>query len=257
MTIILRKFNIKNINSSSLILIIGQNKSGKSFVTKDILYNNQSIKNGIIITSKPHDENIKYVPEIFIYENYDKNIIKKFIKIQNNIKIHSFIIFDDCFENNKIYNKYTHKLYSKKTELNTLCIVEIKNIINVSQKTKKFIDYIFILKTELETDKIALYNYLSDFLCIEYKLFSKLIDDYTSNYTSNYNFIVIDMKSDGKYIEDKLYWCNVSLHSKFKINSEINNYNLILDTDKDVDKILFERNFDDLIVYSRSNFNFI
>ena len=248
MTIILRKFNIKNINSSSLILIIGQNKSGKSFVTKDILYNNQSIKNGIIITSKRHDENIKYVPEIFIYENYNKNIIKKFIKIQNNINIHSFIILDDCFENNKIYNKYTHKLYSKKFDLNTLCIIEIKNIINVSQKLKKFIDYIFIVKTDLETDKLALYNYLSDFLGIEYKLFSKLIDDYTSNY----NFIVIDIKSDGKYIEDKLYWCNVPLHAKFKINSENNDDNLVIERHENIDKILFDRNFDDLIVYNNT-----
>lgn len=251
MTIILRKFNIRNINSSSLILIIGQDKSGKSCVTKDILYNHQYIKNGIIISSKIEDKIIKYIPEIFIYEKYDKSIIKKFIKNQNITNTHSFIIFDDCFENNKIYNKYTHKLYSKKSHLNALCIIEIKNISNISKKIRNNIDYIFILKNDLEHNKKLLYEYLSEILSIEYKLFLKLIDDYTSNY----NFCIIDMKSESKYIEDKLYWYNTSFHPKFEINSDYNESNLIREEDKNIDDILFNRNFDDLVVYKQKNFN--
>lgn len=251
MTIILRKFNIKNINSSSVILIIGQDKSGKSCVTKDILYNHQYIKNGIIISSKIEDKIIKYIPEIFIYEKYDKSIIQKFIKNQNITNTHSFIIFDDCFENNKIYNKYTHKLYSKKSHLNALCIIEIKNISNISKKIRNNIDYIFILKNDLEYNKKLLYDYLSEILSIEYKLFLKLID----NYTSNYNFCIIDMKCESKYIEDKLYWYNVSLHPKFEINSDYNESNLIIEEDKNIDDILFNRNFDDLVVYKQKNFN--
>ncbi len=229
--LILRKFNTNYISNDNLILIIGPPKSGKSIITKDILYNINIIKYGCII-SNPHSSKkvYDYIPSLFLHENYNKSIINKFIKKQlrlmynNEYNSYSFLIFDDSLKYKDLEeSKYLRKLFCGKI-LNVLSIIEIIELSKIYETLllKNKFDYLFIIKEPLENNRKKIYNFIQDKLNIPFSLFCKFMDDYTEDY----NFLVLDLKSQSKYIADKLFWYKAKDHKNFKIdNEELWNYN--------------------------------
>jgi len=244
MTIILRRFSYNYISSNSFLLIIGMVQSGKSTLTKDILYYFQDIPVGSIITSISPDDykynkKYNYVPPIFIYDKYDKNIIKKFIKRQDSLiendsfDTRAFIIFSNCFNGYNIKKDKYFKQISEMTKThNYLCIYETDDLKNIYKDFISNLDFVFILKERLDINRKAIYNLFQKYLGIEYSLFNKLMDDYTENN----NFLVLSLKVESPILEDKLFWFSSSLHNNFKTCSEeswiFNNNNYILQPPK-------------------------
>jgi len=227
--IILRRFNLDYISNNSLIVIVGMVNSGKSFITKDLLYNFKDIQCGTVISEIGRKQNCyDYIPPIFIHDTYDKNILKNFIKRQKKVintdyDSSSFIILENLFYDNQFNkDKYFQKVISSSKLLNYLCIIESINLICINKKTIENIDYLFILKENFDINRRRIYEQFSKYLNIPYTLFSKFMDDYTDNY----NFLILDLKSESPYIEDKLYWNKSNKHSNFKMCCEESwNYN--------------------------------
>ena len=234
MTIILRKFNLKYIGYSSFILILGISNTGKSIITKDILNYYNDIPIGIVISKSKKKDIYKYIPPIFIHEDYNKKIINNIInkpKKYNNQEYdnRSFLILDQCL-NNKILNKdkYFNLLCTTYNKLNLLYILELTFIDQINNILVNNIDYIFILREDLQLNRRKIYNKFYNFLNIEFTIFSKLLDDYTHSY----NFLILYLKSKSIYIQDKLFWYKSSIiDDKYKICSidawNYNNQNLI------------------------------
>lgn len=238
MSIILRKFNIKYISDSSLILIIGSNNSNKSYITKDLLYNHNTIPIGAVISKNKYG--YEYIPPIFIHEEYNKKIIKNIIKN----KISSFLVFDN-------YNG--EELHPKKLK-NTLTVLTIDYYIYKNISLRNNIEYLFILREDLHINRKKIYD---AFLKMEFTLFCKLLDEYTDDN----NVLVIHLKSDSSLIQDKFFWYGISKTSQpYKTSQKNDNpfkmcceeawkYNEthLIKTDNldnlDNNKLLFNRNF--------------
>ena len=224
MTIILRHFNKNNINKNSLLVIIGSYLSGKSTLTKDILYIHKDIPSGIVICN--NKEKYKYIPPIFVHNKYDKYTIKQYLKRQqilteNEDNNESFIILDDCLYNN-YKDKYLTILLESSKIYNYLCIIETQYFSKINNNFINNIDYVFILKDDIELNRKHIYEQFKDYLTIEYSIFVKILNDYTNNY----NLLVLDMKCKSICIEDKLYWYKANIHNNFIIcNEESWNYN--------------------------------
>ena len=239
MAIILRKFNYNYINKSSLIFIIGLKEFGKSIITKDLLYNNNEIESGLVIS--PSINNYNYIPSIFIYDKYDKKIIKKYIKKQYELNqeypkdiynTRSFIILEDImYLHSWKKDKYLKTLFNSLIKVNSLCIIQHEYMIDIDDNLHKNIDYIFILKENLDKNRRKIYDTFNKELIIPYSLFCKLLDDYTQKY----NFLILDVKSQSINIQDKLFWYNADNHEEFKMFSieawNFSNENLIEEKD--------------------------
>jgi hypothetical protein len=236
MTIILRNFNKNRINSNSLILIIGEYLSGKSILTKDILNIHKDIPCGMVISNNKDKYN--YIPSIFIHNKYDKSIIKQYIKRQyllsnNNYDNSSFIILDDCLYENKYYkDKYFINLIESSQKYNYLCIIQTQYFLEINNNLIKNVDYLFILRNDIEINRKRIYEQFKDYLSIEYSIFIKILNDYTHNY----NLLVLDLKCNSKSIEDKLYWYKADIHNKLIMCNEdswnYNNQNYIVEPSK-------------------------
>ena len=50
MNIELKKFNMKQIKDDQVVVMIGKRNTGKSFLTKDLMYNRKSIPVGTVIS---------------------------------------------------------------------------------------------------------------------------------------------------------------------------------------------------------------
>ena len=229
MTIILRRFNKHNINLNSVIVIIGEVKSGKSILIKDILHTYKDIPSGIVICDNKNilDKNIynntyNYIPPIFIHNSYDKITIKNYIKRQyisteNDCDNRSFIVLDNClYRHNYIKDKYFKMLLECSKLYNYLCIIEVQYLSKINDILLNNIDYIFILKESVDLNRKHIYEQFKHILGIEYSVFTKILDDYTSNY----NLLVLDVKNNSKCIEDKLFWYKANIHDNFKLCDE-------------------------------------
>jgi tRNA A37 threonylcarbamoyladenosine biosynthesis protein TsaE len=109
MALQLRKFNMNMIQDDQIVVLIGKRNTGKSFLTKDLLYYHQDIPVGTVI-SPTENANKFYsdiVPPAFIHDEYDQRITNEFMKRQKqlkkrlvngetNIDNRAFLIMDDC-----------------------------------------------------------------------------------------------------------------------------------------------------------------
>ena len=87
MSLSLKRFNMNRITDDSVIVMIGKRNTGKSFLTKDLLYHHQSIPAGTVI-SPTENANKFYstiVPPIFIHDEYQPKITNEFMKRQKQL----------------------------------------------------------------------------------------------------------------------------------------------------------------------------
>ena len=105
----LKKFNMNMIKDDQVVVLIGKRNTGKSFLTKDLLYNKRDIPVGTVIspTESANKFYSDYVPPIFIHDEYQPAIISSFMKRQTrivkrmvggeeDIDPRAFLVLDDC-----------------------------------------------------------------------------------------------------------------------------------------------------------------
>ena len=110
----LKKFDISSIQKGSVVLLIGKRRTGKSEITKNLLFSNRHIPVGTIISGTEGANKFysKIVPPIFIHEEYSPEIISNVLKRQkmvvkkmndqientgkSSIDPDAFLILDDC-----------------------------------------------------------------------------------------------------------------------------------------------------------------
>lgn len=96
------------IKDDEVVVFIGKRNTGKSFLTKDMLYHKKHIPVGTVI-SPTENANRFYsdiVPPIFIHDEYTPAVVSSFMKKQKrmkkrklageNIDNKAFLILDDC-----------------------------------------------------------------------------------------------------------------------------------------------------------------
>ena len=236
---------MKYIGYSSFIIILGISNTGKSVITKDILFHYKDIPIGTVITESKNKNIYKYIPPIFIHDKYNKKIIKNISNKHNEENIdydnRSFLIIDQCL-NEKILKKDNNlkKICTLYKELNLLYIIELNYIEHINKYFKNNIDYLFILKEDLQINRKKIYDIFQKYLNIEFTLFCKFLDDYTHNY----HFLILYIKSKSSYIEDKLFWYKSCIYeNNYNICCKeawiYNNENLIKEHDIDINKKIF------------------
>lgn len=107
------------INSQSFFLIInGKSNSGKSHLVRWLM-REISIHNpfsyGIVMSNTAFEGSFDYIPNKYIFEDFNEDIIRNVIKIQKkNIergyKNRAFIVLDDCCSQNEFMNPVLKKL---------------------------------------------------------------------------------------------------------------------------------------------------
>ena len=88
MNLQLKKFHMSQIKDDQVVVMIGKRNTGKSFLTKDLLYNKQNIPVGTVI-SPTENANRFYsdvVPPIFIHDEYTPSIVGNFMRRQKKLK---------------------------------------------------------------------------------------------------------------------------------------------------------------------------
>ena len=229
----LKKFDMNKIAKGSVCVMIGKRNTGKSFLTKDLLYYKRDIPIGTVIsgTEGANQFYSKIVPPLFIHEEYSPEIIANSLKRQklvvskmrqqenqfgkSNIDPNAFVILDDClYDNTWTKDTNVRSLFMNGRHYKVLLIITSQYSLGIPPNLRCNIDFVFILRENIVNNRKRLYdNYAGMFPTFE--VFCQVMDQCTENFEC----LVIDNTSKSNKIEDMVFWYKADDHASFTMGS--------------------------------------
>ena len=240
MTLELKKFNMKDIsfrpneNKGPVVVLIGRRDTGKSYLVRDLLFYQQDIPIGTVISGTEAGNSFygDHVPKLFIHEEYSSGIIENILKRQrqcmkqvnqemqmykkSNIDPRAFCILDDClYDSSWTKDKLMRLLFMNGRHWKIMLIITMQYPLGIPPNLRTNIDYVFILREPYINNRKRIYeNYAGMFPTFE--AFSQVMDQCTENYEC----LVINNNSKSNKLTDQIFWYKADSHNDFKLGSK-------------------------------------
>jgi len=229
MNLQLKKFNMKKIKDDEVVVLIGKRNTGKSFLTKDLLYHHRDIPAGTVI-SPTEGANKFYsdmIPPILIHEEYNNPIIMNFMKRQKKLKKQimndgdksidnrAFLILDDCLYDSGWKNdKQIREIFMNGRHWGIMFILIMQFALGIPPNLRTNIDYVFILRENIYNNRKKLYEHYAG-MFPTFEMFNSTMDQCTENYEC----LVIHCSAKSNKLEDQVFWYKADSHDNFRICS--------------------------------------
>lgn len=236
--LVLRKFNMRKLAKDNIIVMIGRRRSGKSFCVRELLYFMKTIPCGIVIsrTEKMNRFYSSIIPDIFIHEEFNREILKNVIKKQEKkcmqyqkkygMKAYKdkweksgynvFIIMDDMnYDTAWTRENIINEIFMNGRHYNILYILTLQYPVGIPPTLRTQIDYIFLFLENQPQNRKRYYN-LYGGVIPTYKMFCNILDICTANY----GCLVIDNGSKSLNLEDCIFHYRAKDRGDFKVGSQ-------------------------------------
>lgn len=229
----LKKFDMSKIGKGSVIVMIGKRNTGKSFLTKDLLYYKRDIPIGTVIsgTEGANQFYSKMVPSLFIHEEWSAELIANAIKRQKlvvkkmqdqeqqygqtNIDPYAFIILDDClYDSSWTKDVNMRSLFMNGRHYKVMLIITSQYALGIPPNLRSNIDYVFILRENYISNRKRLYEHYAG-MFPSFEIFCQVMDQCTENYEC----LVVDNTSKSNKIEDMVFWYKADDHGDFTLGA--------------------------------------
>jgi len=240
MTLELKKFNMKDIsfrpneNKGPVIVLIGRRDTGKSFLVRDLLFYQQDIPVGTVISGTEAGNSFysEHIPKLFIHDEYNTSIIENILKRQktcmkqvikemqtykkSNIDPRTFVILDDClYDSSWTKDKLMRLLFMNGRHWKILLIITMQYPLGIPPNLRTNIDYVFILREPYINNRKKIYeNYAGMFPTFE--SFCQVMDQCTENYEC----LVINNNAKSNKLTEQIFWYKAENHPAFKLGSK-------------------------------------
>lgn len=188
------KMNDPDYNGGCKIVVIGKPDTGKSSLIKGLLYMKKHIFPVGMAMSGSEDTNHAFaeiMPSTFVYNNYEEEKVKDFIKRQKLARQHlpnpwAFIILDDCTDDPKIFNKpLQNAMYKKGRHWKMFYLLSLQYAMDIKPQIRTAVDGVFILRETITSNLEKIYrNYAS--IIPTYELFCDIMEQLTEDYHAIY-----------------------------------------------------------------------
>jgi hypothetical protein len=240
MTLELKKFDMKNISfkpnesKGPVVVLIGKRDTGKSFLVRDLLYYQQDIPIGTVISGTEEGNGFyeKMVPKLFVHNEYNTAIIENILKRQrtvlkqikkemetykrSTIDPRAFVILDDClYDNTWARDKMMRLLFMNGRHWKVMLVITMQYPLGIPPTLRTNIDYVFILRENYIANRKRIYeNYAGMFPTFE--SFCQVMDQCTENYEC----LVINNNSKSNKLHDQVFWYKADNHGDFRLGSK-------------------------------------
>ncbi len=224
----IKKFNLSSVNKDAVVVLIGKRNTGKSFLTKDILYHMQGIPFGMVVSGS---ENVNhfyqdFIPKVLILEEYDdakmtqlferqRKIIEKYGK--NDPRTRCFVIFDDCLYDSGSWRKTKNikSIFMNGRHYNIFFILTMQYPMGIGPELRTNIDFVFILRENIMKNRKRIHeNFCGMFE--NFNDFNKAMD----SLTEDFNCMVVKNNSSSNKIEDQIFWYKAAERQDYKLCDE-------------------------------------
>lgn len=188
--------NFRNAKADgSRVILLGKPKSGKSTLIKCILMNKMFIPCGVVISGTESMNKFyeKIFPPVFIHEEYNEEIISKFLHRQTIVKQSldpseqwAVLIVDDCATDASIFKKpLQHTLFKNGRHFKMLYLLGLQYVFDMPPAIRSVIAGIFIFReTNIDSLQKIYRNYAG--IIPSFELFKSLMQKYTDNFGALY-----------------------------------------------------------------------
>jgi len=219
-TIQLKKFDIDKMCDHATIAMIAKRASGKSFLTREILYNKRDIPTTMAI-SKTEKLNMFYgdfIPDIYIYDTYSSSVLKNLYKRQGIMSEDNktrkkkgkkekddrvMLIMDDCMSSKGTWVKDEEilELFFNGRHHHISYILTMQYAVGIPPEMRSNFDYIFLLAEDFISNRKRLYEHYAG-MFPSFDIFQKVF----SEVTANFGCMVINNRIHSTNITDKVFW---------------------------------------------------
>jgi hypothetical protein len=230
----IKKFNINEMVDHCTIAMIAKRATGKSFLTREIMYQKKNIVAAIAIsrTEKLNSFYSEFIPDSYIYSEYNSDILsriynrqsimneknKKRIKDGKSPKDDSLmLIMDDCMSSKGTWLKDPNilELFFNGRHHHISFILTLQFSLGIPPEMRSNFDYIFLLAEDQITNRKRLYDHYAG-IFPTFDIFQQVFTDITENY----GILVINNRIHSKNITDKIFWYKAKKVQSFKIGSK-------------------------------------
>jgi len=230
----IKKFNINEMVDHCTIAMIAKRATGKSFLTREIMYQKKNIVAAIAIsrTEKLNSFYSEFIPDSYIYSEYNSDILTRIYNRQsvmnedNKIKIKNgkkpkndslILIMDDCMSSKGTWLKDPNilELFFNGRHHHISFILTMQFSLGIPPEMRSNFDYIFLLAEDQITNRKRLYDHYAG-IFPTFDIFQQVFTDITENY----GILVINNRIHSKNITDKIFWYKAKKVPPFKIGSK-------------------------------------
>jgi hypothetical protein len=223
----LKKFDMTNLKSDSVIMMVAKRNSGKSVLVRDIMFHKRGMPVGVVIspTEKLNKTYGGIIPDSYIYDKYTPDIVNRLMlrqekmldKMEKNTKIDPsmMLVFDDCLADKKwVKDDVIRSLFMNGRHYKMTYILTMQYSLGIPPELRSNIDYIFILRENFVNNRRRLHEHYAG-MFPTFDLFEKAM----RKCTADYGCLVIDNTTKSQNIEDQVFWYKASIHPSFRLGS--------------------------------------
>lgn len=227
------EFKLKQMSEHPAIVMIAKRASGKSWVTRDIIYFFRHLPCGAIIapTDRLNSFYKFFFPDLYIHYDITETIFTKIIGRQIMIKAEckerikqgkkpistsTIIVMDDCLADKKKWEKMQPitELLMNGRHYDITYILTMQTPLGIHPELRLNFDYIFLLKEDSGINLKKLHmNYASVFKT--QSAFEQVFEKCTENFKS----MVVNNRANTTNIQDKVFWFKAK-ERKFRFGSK-------------------------------------
>jgi hypothetical protein len=220
----LKPFDMTKMDIHSVCVCVGARKSGKSILIRDILFNKRKeLPAGLVMSHTDHLAHFydKFIPSILIHKHYDTNQLSKLFQRQEKAlkdqwsNPNAFLLLDDVLSDKAWKNDPNmSEIYYNGRHYKLLSILGMQTPMGIPSGLRGQIDYTFIFKTNIESDKKKLFEHYAG--CLKTLEVFKIVLDAT---TEDYHCLVINNNCKSGKLEDCVFYYKAKMHDDFKMCS--------------------------------------
>jgi hypothetical protein len=227
----LKKFNIHDMVDHCTIAMIAKRATGKSFLTREIMYHKRDIAAAIAIsrTEELNSFYSEFIPGTYIFSEYSSDILTNIYQRQskinedNKIRIKNgkktkddaiMLIMDDCMSSKGTWLKDPNiqELFFNGRHHHISFILTMQFSLGIPPELRSNFDYIFLLGEDATSNRKRLYDHYAG-MFPTFEIFQQVFSDVTENY----GVMVINNRVHSKNIADKVFWYKAKEVPNFKI----------------------------------------
>jgi hypothetical protein len=230
----IKKFSIPDMVDHCTIAMIAKRASGKSYLTKEIMYHKRSLPSAIAVsrTEKLNKFYSDFIPDSFIFSEYDSGILsniyeRQSLMNQDNAKRKAqgktekddriMLIMDDCMSSKGTWLKDPNilELFFNGRHHHLSFILTMQFSLGIPPELRSNFDYIFLLAEDITSNRKRLYEHYAG-MFPTFDIFQQVFDEITADY----GCMVINNRIHSKNITEKVFWYKAKPTPEFKIGSE-------------------------------------
>ncbi len=264
----LKKFRIDKMVDHATIAMIAKRASGKSYLTREILYHKKNLPTAVVIsrTEKLNRFYGDFIADSFIYDNFDTDILTKIYQRQakcnedNKNKLAEgkkekddriMLVMDDCMSSKGTWVKDQNilELFFNGRHHHVSFILTMQYAVGIPPEMRSNFDYIFLLAEDFISNQKRLYEHYAG-MFPSFDIFKQVF----SEVTQNYGVMVINNRIHSSNITDKVFWYKAKKVPDFKMGCKIFNkyHKKYYDPEWNKRPMLFDPN--EILSKKRNNF---